>query len=152
MFIKGINSVNKITFLKAEFDLELDFKLVAINSTLKDYRLCHFINKLAGLKLQRAQEEHNITDSAKKSTYFFTLFEQVTEDYEIEQYLLSNKGIQGGLLIPENSNFDYFLIIKHYIDDDDLKRIVDSINKIPEVVFAKEILPKKLKSKENLIF
>jgi len=56
------------------------------------------------------------------------------------------------LLIPENANFDYFLIIKHYIDDDDLKRIVDSINKIPEVVFAKEILPKKLKSKENLIF
>ncbi|WP_353545537.1 IPExxxVDY family protein [Rhinopithecimicrobium faecis] len=147
-----VKEVSKITILKTEFDLELEFKLIAINSALKDYRLCHFINKFANLNLQRANYEHSTADRTKNSSYYFTLFEHITDDFEKEQYLISNKGIQGGLLIPENPNFDYFLLIKNFIDEEDLHALVEALNKIPDVVLAKEILPKKLKSKENLIF
>jgi hypothetical protein len=47
---------------------------------------------------------------------------------------------------------DFFLLIQNYIDSEDLKRIIYGLNKIPEVLVAAEVDPKKLKSKENLIF
>jgi hypothetical protein len=47
---------------------------------------------------------------------------------------------------------DFFLLIRNYIDDDDLKLIISKLNKVPEVLVAVEVDPKKLKSKENLIF
>ena len=47
---------------------------------------------------------------------------------------------------------DFFLLIQNYIHADDLKGIINGLNKIPEVLVAVEVDPKKLKSKENLIF
>ena len=47
---------------------------------------------------------------------------------------------------------DFFLLIRNYIDREDLRGIISGINKIPEVLVAAEVDPKKLKSKENLIF
>ena len=71
---------------------------------------------------------------------------------ETEYYLLANKGEENGYLIPEMKTSDYFLMIKNFIDDEDLANLVNSINNIPEVVVATEISAEKLRSKENLIF
>jgi hypothetical protein len=104
---------------------------------------------------QKSAEEleyHIVFDNHKKSKQHFTTFWYINTKFQTEYYLINNKSIEGNLLIPEHSNFDYFIIIKNYIDEDDLARIVKNINKIPEVVFVKEISPKILKSKENLIF
>jgi hypothetical protein len=43
-------------------------------------------------------------------------------------------------------------MIKNYIDEDDLDKLVSSLNKIPEIVAAVKIDPKKIKSRENLLF
>jgi hypothetical protein len=43
-------------------------------------------------------------------------------------------------------------MIKNYIDDEELDSLVFSLNKIPEIVAAVKIDPKKLKSRENLLF
>ena len=47
---------------------------------------------------------------------------------------------------------DYFLMIKNYIDETDLDGLIVSLNKIPEIVTAVKIDPKKIKSRENLLF
>ena len=47
---------------------------------------------------------------------------------------------------------DYFIMIKNYIDEDDLESIISGLNKIPEIVAAVKIDPKKIKSRENLLF
>ena len=70
---------------------------------------------------------------------------------ETELYIISNKGTEG-FLVPEMKKVDFFLLIRNYIDDDDLKLIISKLNKVPEVLVAVEVDPKKLKSKENLIF
>jgi hypothetical protein len=70
---------------------------------------------------------------------------------ETELYILANKGTEG-FLVPEMKKVDFFLLIQNYIDSEDLKRIIYGLNKIPEVLVAAEVDPKKLKSKENLIF
>jgi predicted methyltransferase len=47
---------------------------------------------------------------------------------------------------------DYFILMKNYIDDDDLESLISALNKIPEIVAAVKIDPKKIKSRENLLF
>jgi hypothetical protein len=44
------------------------------------------------------------------------------------------------------------MLIKHYIDEEDLEMLIERIRSIPEVMLIKEIDPTALKSKENLIF
>jgi hypothetical protein len=47
---------------------------------------------------------------------------------------------------------DYFLMVRNYIDDTDLDNLISTLNKIPEIVAAVKIDPKKIKSRENLLF
>ncbi|GAA4143297.1 hypothetical protein GCM10022216_25110 [Sphingobacterium kyonggiense] len=166
--------MSKITFkLETDFDLELDFNLVGISATLRDYRLAHFINKHTGLLFINGKEDykdHNgnkkdkpqneldyhIIYEAKKNKpkvrNHFTIYRYHNQTFEFEYYLLSNKSLEGATLLPEIVSFDYFLIIKHFIHPEDLDYLMDSIKEIPEVLLVKEIDPTALKSKENLIF
>ena len=163
--------MNKVTFkLDLDFDLELDFTLVGISSSLKDYRLCHFINKHTGLKFQfgkespidhngniksKPQEEldyHIITEKSKTLNHHFPMYRYCCEHFEFEYYIINNKSLENGVLIPEIANFDYFMLIKHYIDSEDLIKLIDNLKTINEIMLVKEIEPTSLKSKENLIF
>ena len=70
---------------------------------------------------------------------------------ETDFYFIANKG-SDGYLVPEMRKTDYFLMIKNYIDEDDVRTWYQSLNKIPEIVAAVKIEPKKIKSRENLLF
>ncbi|MFC3197186.1 IPExxxVDY family protein [Parapedobacter deserti] len=140
--------MNKITL---KYEIDLDFILIAIASPLKDYRLCYFINKLTGLKLAKV-DDHEIWMSAQIGRLYFSRYACFSATSDTEYHLLANRGTEGGVLIPEMRHSDYFLIIKNFIDEEDLVAIQERIAEIPEVVVATEISPQKLKSKENLIF
>ncbi|WP_257669457.1 IPExxxVDY family protein [Parapedobacter tibetensis] len=134
-----------------KYELDLDFILIAITSSLKDYRLCYFINKFTGLKLHKI-DDHEIWKPSPKSRVYFSRYADYSAPSDTEYYLLANKGADGGFLIPEMRHSDYFFLIKNFIDDEDLTALQDNVAEIPEVVVASEIPPQKLKSKENLIF
>jgi hypothetical protein len=70
---------------------------------------------------------------------------------DTELYIIANKGFEG-FLVPEMKKADFFILIRNYIDLADLKQLISQLNKIPEILVAIEVDPKKLKSKENLIF
>lgn len=166
--------MSKVTFkLETDFDLELDFTLIGISTILRDYRLCHFINKHTGLDLIYGKEDHvdhkgllksklredldfHIIHERKKNKvsvrHHFTMYRYCNQTFDYEYYLMNNKSLEGGFLISEIPNFDYFLIIKHFIDDEDVQKLTDSIREINDVLLVKEINPINLKSKENLIF
>jgi hypothetical protein len=166
--------LSKITFKhETDFDHELEFILIGSSSVLRDYRLCHFINKHTGLQFVYGKEDyldhngntkekpkdeldyHIIYESKKNKPSIqnhFNIFRYHNPTFEFEFYLLSNRSVEGAALIPEISSFDYFLLVKHYIDDEDLDALLENIKSIPEVLLVKEIDPTILKSKENLIF
>ena len=133
-----------------KFEIDLDFVLIAVTTSLKDYRICYLINKYLNynfvksddLKVEMAQNPEGVLFS--KYTYHW-------ETTETDFYFIANKG-SDGYLIPEMRKTDYFLMIKNYIDDNDVESIVSSLNKIPEIVAAVKIEPKKIKSRENLLF
>jgi len=47
---------------------------------------------------------------------------------------------------------DYLLMVKNYYDSDELETLIVRLNKIPEIVAAVKVDPKKIKSRENLLF
>lgn len=134
-------------FLKLELDF--DFILIAITSQLKDYRLCFYINKSAEIELRKIEDlSLNFKNIEPKyfSRYLFT-----QENSECEFYLIANKGSEG-FLIPEMKEADYFILIKEFIDDEDLDFFLERLKKVQDIQAAVEINPDRLKSKENLLF
>ncbi len=134
--------------LKLEFDL--DFVLIAITSAQKDYRICYLINKYLHFNFIRTDDlEVNIHPD--KEVARFSMYQRYWEASETYFFLIANRGAEG-MLIPEMREADYFLMIRYYIDEQDLNDMMTGLNKIPEIVVAIKIDPKKIKSRENLLF
>ncbi|MFB2121165.1 IPExxxVDY family protein [Parapedobacter sp. 2B3] len=140
--------MNKVTL---KYELDLDFVLIAITSSLRDYRLCYFINKVTGLKLHKIAD-YEIGMPPPVGQASFSRYADFDETGETEYYLLANRGMDSGVLVPEMRHSDYFLLIRNFIDEEDLNVLLDHIVALTDVVAASEISPQKLKSKENLIF
>nr|WP_242691768.1 IPExxxVDY family protein [Pedobacter sp. SYSU D00823] len=132
-----------------KYELDLDFVLIAVTSSLKDYTLCFKINKQLNTNFHKI-EELSLSSRSSSSSFFSRYFYQIPNS-DTEFYLLANKGTES-YLIPEMKRVDYFILIKNFIDQEDLNYIIDGLNKLQEVVVAAEVDPEKLKSKENLIF
>jgi len=111
---------------------------------------CYKLNKQLGIDFAKITDLEMLFSNDEELFYFSRYFYLMPES-ETEFYILANRGTER-FLVPEMTKVDFFLLIRNYIDKDDLKRILSGINKIPEVLVAAEVDPKKLKSKENLIF
>lgn len=135
-------------FLK--FEIDFDFVLIAVTSSLKDYRVCFLINKYLNFNFSKTDDlEVDIYPGAEP--VLFSLYRYTWETTETDFFFIGNKG-SDGYLVPEIKSADYFLMIRNYIDDNELDTIISSLNKIPEIVAAVKIDPKKIKSRENLLF
>jgi hypothetical protein len=135
-------------FLK--FEIDLDFVLIAVTTSLKDYRICYLINKCLNFNFIKT-DDLAVDIYRGAAPVYFSLYQYNWEASETDFYFIANKG-SDGYLIPEMKKADYFLMIKNYIDDSDLETLISALNKIPEVVAAVKIDPKKIKSHENLLF
>lgn len=96
-------------------------------------------------------DELKLQFGAADDPMYFSKFHFKADQTDTDFFLLSNKGTEG-FLIPEMKKADYFILIQNYIDKDDLENVISGLNQIPEVLAAIEVDPRKLKSKENLIF
>ena len=135
-------------FLK--FEIDLDFVLLAVTTSLKDYRCCYLINKHLNLNFIKISDlEVDLHPEA--APVLFSIYNFRTDDAEADYYFISNKGTDA-YLIPEMKQADYFILIRNYIDDDDVENMLSVLNRIAEFVTVIKIDPKKIKSRENLLF
>ena len=152
-----------------EFD-EIDYQLIAIHTSLEDYRLAYYINQNLPITLKK--NNCNIQISNKEGETQFTRF--VFEDSkDIAWNLVQNKNdvfvpsqtSNQGLfsesnnkvstkiyLIPEFKKVDYFLKIENGEVTIDMSKITNSIKKIDRVSTVYTVDVEKIKSKNNLIF
>ena len=133
-----------------KFEIDFDFILIAITSSLKDYRICYLINRYLNFNFTKL-DDLKLDISQLNGPVLFSLYHYNWETTETDFYFIGNKG-SDGYLVPEMREADYFILIKNYIDEDDLEGIISALNKIPEIVAAVKIDPKKIKSRENLLF
>ena len=109
--------------------ITIDYELIAIHSTLEDYRLAYFINRELSILLEKNQKDIEIR--VKEGDSCFTRFIFEDEEKEITWNLIQNKGTvssqqntaslfeETGLdittsvfLIPELKKVDYFIKIE----------------------------------------
>ncbi|RYE51226.1 MAG: IPExxxVDY family protein [Sphingobacteriales bacterium] len=142
-----MHSHHQKTYLK--LSLDLDFTLIAVTASLKDYLLCHKLNTTLDFNFEKVND-HEVFFNIDEPPLSFSKFYYLAEQGEIEYYLLNNRNAEG-FLIPEMNKVDFFIVIHQYIDDEDLNFLIKGLNKLPDVQVAVKIDPLKLKSKENLV-
>ncbi|WGK65907.1 IPExxxVDY family protein [Croceiramulus getboli] len=149
---------------------EFDFSLVAIHCSLEDYRMVYQLNRSLDMQLTRSRIDLDL--KAKEVYARFPLYHYWDEVHYLNYHLVSNscraiaqeimstdglfagREIQGKSyhLLPELPKADYLLRIKSESYAFAKAKLLASINKIPQVITAYEVIVDQLKEKNNLIF
>ncbi|MBC7846853.1 MAG: IPExxxVDY family protein [Flavobacterium sp.] len=152
-----------------EFD-EIDYHLIAIHTSLEDYRLAYFINQNLPINLGKNENEIQINikeGETKFSRFYFYDVEkaiswnliqnknEVIQQKKNGQNLFSNINVEVSTkvyLLPEFKKVDYFLKIENIDEAMDVLKIQSILNTIESITTAYSVETNKIKSKNNLIF
>lgn len=150
-----------------DFD-QIDYELIAIHTSLEDYRLAFKINQQLEILLSKNSEEIPIEVSKQNTSFSRFTFEDeekmmtwdlIQNKQEIElpvqsknASLFQDKMVATQVnLITELKKADYLLKIEHE-NQIKLKDIINKINKIEAISTVYEVDANEIKSKNNLIF
>lgn len=147
----------------------IDYELIAIHSSLEDYRLAYFINRELSIQLEKSPKDIGIKIKEGESCFSRFVFEDA--DHEIYWNLIQNKGnvvsrqdsasslfgetmdvTTHVFLLPELKKVDYIIKIENTGSSFALTKFIDNLLSIKQVSTAYKIDHHKLKSKNNLIF
>ncbi len=161
-------AIHKLDF--GEFD-EIDYHLIAIHTSLEDYRLAYFINQMLPINLGKNKNEIqiNIKEGETKFSRFYyydaekaiswnliqNKNEVIQQKNENSQNLFSNINLEVSTkvyLLPEFKKVDYFLKIENMEETMDFFKIQSILNTIENITTAYSVETNKIKSKNNLIF
>ena len=130
--------------IKTSKPTDLDFLILGINCHIKSYKLCWEINKKLNTNFVKSNN-HTITTTNKLEFERFTYFDKENNtDYNI----LSNRS-ENGHLEPLNKSVNYFLVVEGGIYK--AKNIIESLNKIDDVLLVFELNLSKIKNIESFI-
>jgi len=153
-----------------EFD-EVDYELIAIHTSLEDYRLAYFLNQSLSIQLKKCEDDLHV--QSKKGESRFSRFEFEDEDLcnswnlienrihitniesEIATDLFSSNSSSfttNAFLLPEFKNVDFLLKIDQEIERDELSQYISKMNAIEKITMVYAIDNQKIKTKNNLIF
>jgi hypothetical protein len=150
-----------------DFD-QVDYDLIAIHTSLEDYRLAYNINKQLTLLLSKNRNEIPIEVSKQKTSFSRFTFDddqkmmswdliQNKQEIELPVQTKSNSLFQDKMvstsvnLINELKKVDFLLKIEHE-KQIKTKDIIGKLNKIEHISAAYEVDANEIKSKNNLIF
>lgn len=150
-----------------DFD-QIDYDLIAIHTTLEDYRLAFKINQRLTILLSKNEDEIPIEINKKKASFSRFTFEdenammtwdliQNKQEIELPVQTKTSSLFEDNLvitqvsLINELKKVDYFLKIEHD-EQIDTKEIITKIKKIDFISTVYEVDVHEIKSKNNLIF
>ena len=153
-----------------EFD-EIDYDLIAIHTSLEDYRLAYFINQKLPINLSKSNNEIQINIKEGETNFSRFYYNDTEKDVswdliqnknEVTQYkkentqnLFSNVTMEVStkvFLLPEFKKVDYFLKIENNDDTMNVSKIQILLNTIDNVSTVYTVDTNQIKSKNNLIF
>ncbi|MBF4483788.1 IPExxxVDY family protein [Flavobacterium sp. CSZ] len=153
-----------------EFD-EIDYYLMAIHTSLEDYRLAYFINKNLPINLSKSKNEIHAQTKEGEANFsrFFYYDAEKTVSWNLiqnkneiistsrndSQDLFSNETSEVSTtihLLPEFKKVDFFLKIENSEEALDFSEIQQQLNTIESIAAIYAVDTDKIKSKNNLIF
>ncbi len=158
---------------KLDFDVfdEIDYQLIAIHTSIEDYRLAYFINQKLQINLSKSKNEIQI--KVKEGKTNFSRFYYHNMEKEISWNLIQNKNeviqqkkdnnqnlfsnltlevLTKVYLLPEYKKVDYFLKIENLEESIYINKIQTKLNEIDTISAVYTVELNKIKSKNNLIF
>ena len=143
-----------------------DYELIAVHSSLDDYKLAYMLNKELGIQLSKNLAYVEIAIPEGKSAFSNYIFDD--EKNDVVWTLIENKTtiINSNkqttslfeqvditvFLLPEFKKADYLIKIENIDYGFDSESIIEKIQEIKNVTMAYVIDITNLKSKNNLIF
>lgn len=124
---------------KIDNEYEIDILVLGINSHVKLYKLCWQINKKLNKRFVKNQN-HTPQNTKKQS---FERYSFTEENTQTEYNILSNR-CNSGYLDPNNKSINYFLIVQGGLYSS--KKIIESLNKIKDVLLVFELNLSKIKT------
>jgi hypothetical protein len=161
-------AVHKVYIEEFEED---DYYIIAIHTSLEDYRLAYFINREIAIRLSK--NDSDIQSQVKEGETSFARFTFEDGKNDIKWNLVQNKNeIEGkentitqdlfsnsdnsfsslAYLLPEYKKVDFFLKIENAEKDINIAEIVSKISAIDSIKMVYNVDKDKIKSKNNLIF
>ncbi|PRZ26392.1 IPExxxVDY family protein [Flavobacterium granuli] len=153
-----------------EFD-EIDYHLIAIHTSLEDYRLAYFINQNLPINLSKSKDEIQI--NIKEGETNFSRFYYYDSENAISWNLIQNKNevsqqkkdadqnlfsdLTQGIatkvyLLPEFKKADFFLKIENTDNAIEVSKIKTILNTIDSISTVYTVDIDQIRSKNNLIF
>jgi hypothetical protein len=150
---------------------DIDYQLIAIHTSLEDYRLAYYINQNLPIVLKKSNCTIQISNKDGESQFTRFIFED--ENASVYWNLIQNKNdilvslktLNQGLFaesnnkfskkiyfIPEFNKVDYFLKIENAEAMIDVSEIINQIKKIDRISTVYAVDVENIKSKNNLIF
>ena len=150
---------------------ENDYYVIAIHTSLEDYRLAYYLNRELGISLSK--NKFDIGTQIKKVKTSFTRFtfddeqklvlwdlvenKKVVETNEIDSNidLFSNTKSSFSTttyLLAEYKKVDFFIKIENAESEIDLDKVISKISKIEAIKLVYSLAKENIKSKNNLIF
>ena len=139
------------------FDSEeaFDFILIGVVCHQRGYKLCHSLNQTLAVELSREEKDYELKVVRRVKPLHFPMYSFESEDND-QYFLIGNKAMgessKAQLLIPEQPQVNFFLMIKENFPKLNMESIINEIRSIPIVLGAYPIDIKSLKSREHLLF
>lgn len=124
--------VKKLTI---DCEEEMSYYVIGITTTLKDYRLTFFLNKLGDFDFKRAE---TFVFSIKNQEFEYSIYTYVDKFNMQNFYLLSNKA-NSVKLVPDFKHFDYILVLDGEFDEDYISVLTKKIKSISGVMLASKV-------------
>lgn len=137
----------KLTYNPEEF-----YNVIALATSLKDYRVSFFVNQLLHLELEKSDDL--VIDLKKKSIVMSFGQHAYTDETRGLEYSLINNKSSNGVFLSSVKNFDFALVVKSQDDSIDIPFILDklkSIDKVNAVVSLNNLNSKETKLIEKYI-
>jgi len=125
-----------------------EYRMVAITTSLKDYRLTFHLNQVLGMDFVRYNDLAYTRSGQVMCLY--TWFQHHDNQVHTTYFLIGNKH-PGGSLIPAVKNADFILLIKNMVNPDDLKACLTKIRSIANLNSAMEVQLGAVKDLEALL-
>lgn len=95
---------------KISYQYVFNYKVIAISTHLKDYRVSFYLNSLLNLKLKKV-DDLIVDNKSEANAQSFEQQTYIDKDTETSYYLIHNKGT-GVFFLPTLKKFDFLFILK----------------------------------------
>lgn len=121
--------------LTLDLEEEIDYSIVGITSSLKDYRLTFYLNKLRCFQFKRVE---SFVYTHKDISFSYSLYIFIDKVNLRNYYLIANKS-NSVKLVKEYKHFDYLLIMEGEVEDELCSDLSKQIKQLSGVVITSEL-------------